>query len=102
VSFIIRSAAACFPEVAMFALFGLGPAEVLVLVVGLVLLVWPLWRVCSRAGFPGALALLALIPVGLIVLLFVLAFAEWPALRRTARQPDEVAERGAPADRPRD
>jgi hypothetical protein len=75
----------------MFALFGLGPQESLFLLVGSVLLVWPLWRVCSRAGFPGALALLAIIPLGLIVLLFVLAFAEWPARQRTLRPPDEVA-----------
>jgi hypothetical protein len=75
----------------MFALFGLGPQESLFLLVGSVLLVWPLWRVCSRAGFPGALALLAIIPLGLIVLLFVLAFAEWPARQRTPRPPDEVA-----------
>jgi hypothetical protein len=92
----------------MFALFNLGPVELLVLLL-LVLVVWPLWRVCSRAGFPGPLALVAIIPLGLIVLLFVLAFAEWPALRRWPRQPEgNVSDRGRddypsdPADRPRD
>jgi hypothetical protein len=86
----------------LFALFGLGPAEFLVVVVALVLVVWPLWRVCSRAGFPGPLALVALIPLGLIVLLFVLAFAEWPAMRRRPRQPAELDVEAATADRPRE
>ena len=38
------------------------------------------WRICVKAGFPGPLALLALIPPGFIALLFHLAFADWPAL----------------------
>jgi hypothetical protein len=84
----------------MFALFNLGPAELVVLLLVVLLVVWPLWRVCTRAGFPGALALVAIIPFGLIVLLFVLAFAEWPALRRRPRQPEELDEEAA-VDRPR-
>lgn len=46
-----------------------------------VLLILPLWKVSSKAGFPGVLSLLILIPVANIVFLYVLAFAEWPALR---------------------
>jgi len=42
-------------------------------------LVW--WRILSRAGYPGALGLLMLIPpVGVGVWAF-LAFAPWPARR---------------------
>lgn len=46
-----------------------------------VLLILPLWKITSKAGFPGALSFLILIPVANIVFLYVLAFAEWPALR---------------------
>ncbi len=42
----------------------------------------PFWRICTKAGFPGALSLLMLVPVANIVLPFYLAFADWPALRR--------------------
>ena len=84
----------------MFAMFVLSPMELLILLGGLVLILWPLWRICSRAGFSGALALLVIIPFGVIVLLFVLAFAEWPALRRRPGQQEELAEQGAAADRP--
>jgi hypothetical protein len=59
----------------------LGPAELIVLLLLTVLLVWPMWRICTKAGFPGPLGLMAVIPVLNLVLLFFLAFAEWPALR---------------------
>jgi hypothetical protein len=51
----------------------------------LLLVVWPFWRICTRAGFPGALSLLMLVPIGNIILPFVLAFAEWPALKTADR-----------------
>ena len=36
------------------------------------------WRICQRAGFHPALALLVAIPgIGLIALLALLAFADW-------------------------
>ena len=43
----------------------------------------PLWMICAKAGFPGWISLAAVIPVLAVVLLFYLAFAEWPALRKT-------------------
>jgi hypothetical protein len=49
--------------------------------VTLLLTVLPFWFICKKAGFHGALSLLMLIPIGNIVLVFVLAFADWPALR---------------------
>jgi len=53
----------------------------LVLSATAVLVVWPACRICSKAGFPAPLGLLAPVPVLNLALLFVLAFAEWPALR---------------------
>ena len=46
-----------------------------------VLVVLPFWFICRKAGFPGALSLLMLVPVANIVLPFFLAFAEWPVLK---------------------
>ncbi len=41
-----------------------------------------LWRIFSKAGYSGAMALLALIPgLGPIICLGILAFGQWPALR---------------------
>lgn len=41
----------------------------------------PLWRIAKKAGFPGGLSLLALVPVVNIVLLWVFAFVRWPVER---------------------
>ena len=67
----------------MLAIGGIGAAEMLILMALPALLVWPCWRICMKAGLPGALGLVSLIPVGLFVLLFVWALVDWPALRRT-------------------
>lgn len=46
-----------------------------------ILLIWPLWKIFSKAGFSGALALLTLEPVINIFVFFYVAYADWPALR---------------------
>jgi len=51
-------------------------------VIGAVLTVIPFWKICTKAGFPGPLALLMLVPLANIILPFYIAFAEWPALRQ--------------------
>lgn len=48
----------------------------------------PFWKICTKAGFPGALSLLMLVPFANIILPFYIAFADWPALRQT-RPPQE-------------
>jgi len=45
-----------------------------------ILTVLPFWKICSRAGFPGALSLLMLVPMANMILPFYIAFARWPAL----------------------
>ncbi|KAB7623687.1 hypothetical protein [Alkalilimnicola sp. S0819] len=48
------------------------------LLIALVVVI-PVWRICQRAGFPGWLGLLSLIPMINLGLLYFLAFADWPA-----------------------
>ncbi len=38
----------------------------------------PYWKIFPRAGLPGALSILMLIPLLNLVLLWVLAFKQWP------------------------
>ena len=47
-------------------------------VVSAVLLLYPLWRIFSRAGLAPAWSLLILIPGGAIIVPLILAFARWP------------------------
>ena len=39
----------------------------------------PTWRICTRAGFSGALSLFHLVPlIGSFIVMGVLAFSDWP------------------------
>lgn len=42
----------------------------------------PFWKICTKAGFPGPLALLMLVPIANLILPFYIAFADWPVLRQ--------------------
>lgn len=43
-----------------------------------ILIVIPFWRLLPRAGIPGPVALLAIIPFVPLILLWILAFKRWP------------------------
>ena len=43
-----------------------------------ILIVIPFWQLLPRAGIPGPVALLALIPFVPLILLWILAFKRWP------------------------
>ena len=49
-------------------------------------------KIFSKAGYSWALGLLMLVPIANIIMLFVLAFAEWPIERelRSIRQQNQV------------
>jgi hypothetical protein len=65
-----------------------GYPELLFLLVGGVIIILPLWKIFSKAGYPGALALGMALPLVNIILLYFLGFSDWPvrkelkALRR--------------------
>lgn len=44
-----------------------------------VVVVIPAWRICQRTGFPAWLGLLILVPIANLFLLYLIAFADWPA-----------------------
>ena len=75
----------------MFAFSIPGPSELAIITCLLAFIVVPFWIIASKAGFPGWIALVILIPVLNIVFLFFLAFAPWPSLRdhdkTTAKNP---------------
>jgi hypothetical protein len=50
------------------------------LIVGLII-VLPFWKIFSKAGFNGVLAVLMIIPFVNLFMIFYLAFADWPALK---------------------
>jgi len=62
---------------------GISPVQLfIVLLLPLVLVVVPFWQIFKKAGFSPFLSLLMLIPLVNLIMLFVLAFASWPAHER--------------------
>ena len=66
------------------AMAGLAAAGCMVwLVILLAMVVFPIfcfWRIFTKAGYNGAMALLCLVPViSMIIVLCILAFGTWPA-----------------------
>jgi hypothetical protein len=56
---------------AAFAIFPL------IMLIVLAIFIVPTWFVCKKAGFSPWLSLLVIVPLGGMVLLYVLAFSEW-------------------------
>ena len=50
------------------------------LVIAIVVVI-PAWRICQRTGYPGWMGFLILIPVVNLVLLYFIAFSDWPSNR---------------------
>ncbi len=57
---------------AYFAVIGI------IIVLSIIFSIVIYWRIFSKAGYSGALSLLMFVPVANLVMLCVLAFAEWP------------------------
>jgi len=65
---------------------------VLYLVIMVLALIIPTWRICNRAGYSGAMSLLHLIPgVGTLIVFAILAFGTWPAGEAPPPQPQPGA-----------
>ena len=56
--------------------FGLFIGIIAIASIILAIVIW--WRIFSKAGYHGALSLLMFVPIANLVMLLILAFAEWP------------------------
>ncbi len=63
-----------------------GTAELLVILsMGLLMALFavlPFWFICKKAGFTPWLSLVMLVPFGVIALPLIIAFVDWPSLKR--------------------
>ena len=69
-----------------------GIPELIVVVCICLVVIVPFWRIFSRAGFSGWLSITQILPIINFIVLFYVAFAEWPAYRALAR-PDSIGGR---------
>jgi hypothetical protein len=64
----------------------LGATEILlilfVVLIFTIIVLIPYWRIFRKAGFQPPLSLLMILPLVNVVMLYYLAFAEWPSLRK--------------------
>ena len=79
-------------SLALFLQSGTDPAQIrqlalammavipFIILAGLVMVIIPTWFICKKAGFSPWLSLLSIIPLGGLILLYVLAFAEWKTM----------------------
>jgi hypothetical protein len=49
----------------------------IIILVCLAIVIIPFWFICKKAGLTPWLSLLVLVPFGILILLYVLAFAQW-------------------------
>ena len=71
----------------------LGPALVIIFIIaiGLVIVgIIPYWKIYQRIGQSGALSLLQLIPLVNLIMLYILAYGDWPIEREAKRTQDEL------------
>jgi hypothetical protein len=62
---------------AQHAILMMIPFLFIVGIICLAVILIPFWFICKKAGFSPWLTLLNIIPLGNLVLIYVLAFAEW-------------------------
>lgn len=60
-------------------MFRLGLMLIVILAMYLIVIGWPAGRICRRMGFSPWLGVLAIAPLFKILLLWFVAFAQWPA-----------------------
>jgi len=49
----------------------------MIILIGLAVVIVPFWFICKKAGFSPWLSMLNIIPFGHLILIYVLAFADW-------------------------
>lgn len=71
-----------------------GAGHWLLMLLWLAIVLPPFWKIFSKAGFSGWLSLLIFVPLVNLVILYFVAFAEWPSLRSPShtRGPQESSE----------
>jgi len=60
---------------------GMWPLGPLTMLVFAALIIVPFWFIFKKAGYPQWLGLLMVVPMVNLVMLYILAFSDWPSLR---------------------
>lgn len=76
------------PEMIQHLIVAMAAIIPIIMAISIAIFMVPCWFICKKAGFSPWLSLLCIIPsLGTLVLLYVLAFAEWKAPSPLAAYP---------------
>ena len=78
----VQAASKGLGEMGEFAAFISGGIGLVLLIIVYVIVLVAWWKIFSKAGHSGALALLFLVPIVNLVIFLWFAFSEWPIHRR--------------------
>jgi hypothetical protein len=76
----LQSSPDAVQQQAQQAMMYILPIFAVVGIICLAIILIPFWFICKKAGFSPWLTLLNVIPLGNLVLVYVLAFAEWKVI----------------------
>ena len=65
------------PEQIQKMMLAVVPFFLVMMLVGMAIVIIPFWFICKKAGFSPWLSLLNVIPLGGVILWYVLAFSDW-------------------------
>lgn len=75
---------------------GLGIAFLFISLLTTVIFIIPLWKIYTKTGQSGALSLLWLVPIVNLVMLYMLAFGNWPVLQELEQYRNYYRNQGTP------
>lgn len=61
----------------------MGIGQLVMVLVWVVLVIVPFWKITTKAGYSGWLSLLVAVPIVNLIFIYFLAFAKWPSLRQS-------------------
>ncbi len=64
-------------------LINMGPFALIMCLISAALIVLPFWFIFMKAGYSKWLSLIMIVPVANIVMLYILAFSNWPSQHET-------------------
>jgi ABC-type transport system involved in cytochrome c biogenesis permease subunit len=72
---------------AMHALMAMIPVMMMFGLIGMIIVIVPMWFIWKKAGFSPWLSLLSGLPLVSLIMLYVLAFSEWKVAPTVPMQP---------------
>jgi len=61
----------------------MGIGQLAMVLVWVVLVIVPFWKITTKAGYSGWLSLLVVVPIVNLIFIYFLAFSKWPGLRQS-------------------